>query len=121
MNAANVLPYGSFVHEVAQAGGVDQYKAAQKALLDAVKDNSFQKGVSAGKKQMMPWLVTVGVVSVCAIAREGYCAIKRRADRKKQAQIKREKDAEEAEKKLMETPLDEELVREIEQELGARD
>ena len=32
MNAENVIQYGKFAHEVAQHGGVDAYKAAQKAL-----------------------------------------------------------------------------------------
>ena len=116
MNADNVIPYGKFAHEVAQQGGVDAYKAAQKALLNTVKANSFQDGVAAGKQELVPWLIGLGLVALGSTAYEGYKFVKGKIDKKKHAKAQLSKNAEEAEKILTEVPLHEDIVKEIEEE-----
>ena len=115
MNADNVIPYGKFAHEVAQQGGVDAYKAAQKALLNTVKEKSFQDGVSAGKQELLPWLIGTGIVAAGASIYGGYTFIKGKIDKKKQAKAQLDKDAEEAERILAEMPLHEDIIKEIEE------
>ena len=117
MNAENVIPYGKFAHEVAQQGGVDAYKAAQKALLSTVKEKSFQDGVSAGQKGLIPWLVGTGLVAVGFAGYEGYKFVKGKIDKKKEAKAQLEKDAEEAEKILTEMPMHEDIINEIEDDI----
>ena len=119
MNAENVIPYGKFAHEVAQQGGVDAYKAAQKALLNTVKEKSFQDGVSAGKQELLPWLIVTGIIALGAPAYEGYKFLKGRLDKKKQAKEQLAKDAEaaEAEKILTEMPLHEDIIKEMEEDI----
>ena len=114
MNAENVIPYGQFAHEVALQGGVDAYKAAQKSLLNTVKENSFQDGVTAGKQELIPWLVGMGFVAACSLGYEGYKFVKGKVDKKKQAKAKMAKDAKEAEQILTEMPLHEDIINEIE-------
>lgn len=116
MSSDNVVPYGKFVHEVAQQGGVDAYKATQRALLDTVKKNSFQDGVSAGKQKLLPWLIGTGVISTVATFYGGYKFVKGKIDAKKMAKEQLAKDAEEAEEILIEMPLHEDIIKEIEEE-----
>ena len=116
MNAENVIPYGKFAHEVAQQGGVDAYKAAQKALLNTVKENSYQDGVSAGKQEILPWLIGTSIVAVGAVAYGGYSFVKDKIDKKKWAKAQLAKDAEEAERILTETPMHEDIIKEIEED-----
>ena len=116
MNAENVIQYGKFAHEVAQHGGVDAYKAAQKALLNIVKNKSFQDGVSAGKKELLPWLIGTGIWATGVTVYGGYKFVKGKIDEKKQAKVQLAKDAEEAEKILAEMPLHEDIIKEIEEE-----
>lgn len=116
MNAENVIPYGKFAHEVAQKGGVEAYKAAQKALLNTVKKKSFQDGVSAGKQELIPWLIGTGFLAVAATAYGGYMFVKGQIDKRKQAKAQLAKDAEEAEIILTEMPMHEDIVKEIEKE-----
>ena len=104
MNANNVIPYGELIHEVAQQGGVDAYKSAQEALLNTVKEKSFQDGVSAGKQELFPWLIGMGLVAISSLAYNGYKFIQEKIDKKKQAKEQLAKDAEEAERLLTETP-----------------
>ncbi len=72
MNAGNVIPYGNFVHEVAQYGGVAAYKASQKTLLNIVKEKSFHDGVIAGKQELFPWLIVTGTIALCSSIYAGY-------------------------------------------------
>ncbi|MBQ6407631.1 MAG: hypothetical protein IJJ64_06300 [Butyrivibrio sp.] len=117
MNAENVIPYGKFAHEVAQQGGVDAYKAAQKALLNTVKEKSFQDGVSAGQKGLIPWLVGTGLVAVGFAGYEGYKFVKGKIVKKKEAKAQLAKDAEEAEKILTDMPMHEDIIKEIEDDI----
>ena len=116
MNAENVIPYGKFAHEVAQQGGVDAYKAAQKALLNTVKEKSFSDGVSAGKQELLPWLIGMGIIAVGSTAYGGYKFVKGKIDKKKKAKAQLAKDAEEAERILTEMTLHEDIIKEIEEE-----
>ena len=111
MNAENVIPYGKFVHEVAQQGGVDAYKAAQKVLLNTVKENSYQDGVSAGKQELLPWLIGTSMMAAGTAACCGYFFIKDKIDKKKLAKAQLAKDAEEAESILTETPMNEDIIK----------
>ena len=112
MNAENVLPYGKFTHEVAQQGGVDAYKAAQKALLNTVKEKSFQDGVSAGKQELLPWLIGFGLFAIGTSAYGGYKLVKGKIDKKKCNKAQLAKEADEAEKTLISMPLHEDIINE---------
>ncbi len=116
MNAENVISYGKFVHEVAQQGGVDAYKAVQINLLNKVKEKSFSDGVSAGKRELFPWLIVLGSIIVGPIAYGGYKYVKGEIDKKKQSKAQLAKDAEEAERILTEGPLHEDIIKEMKKE-----
>lgn len=117
MNAENVVPYGKFIHEVAtEHGSVNAYKEAQKALLETVKKNSFKDGVSAGQKELIPWLIGTAVAAVGLAGYEGYKFIKKKMASNKAAKSQLEEDAKKAEEILIETPMDDELVDEIKKE-----
>lgn len=115
MNADNVVPYGKFAHEVDEKGGVEAYKAYQQTLLNTVKDNSFKNGFSAGKQELLPWLIVTGIAAVGGVAYGGYTYIKNKKDLKKEAKAKLEKDAKEAEKILVETPLHKDIIKKMEE------
>ena len=118
MNAENVTKYGKFNHEVAQQGGVDAYKAAQKELLNTIKEKSFQDGVSTGistgRKEAA--VACVGIAVVGGLIFAGYKYVKGKLYEKKDAKIQLEKDAEEAEQILTEEPLHEDIIKEIKEE-----
>ena len=116
MNANNVEPYGKLAHEVAQQGGVAAYKAAQKALLNTVKEKSFNDGVSAGKKELVPWLIVTGLVAISSSAYGGYKFFKNKHNKKKMSEKQLAKEAEEAEQILTEIPLHEDIISEIKEE-----
>lgn len=92
MNARNVEPYGKFAHEVALQGGVDAYKSAQKALLNTVKEKSFNDGVLAGKKELRPWLILPALVAISSSAYGGYKYFKGKLDKKKATEEQLTKD-----------------------------
>ena len=117
MNAENVIPYGKFNHEIAtQYGSVKAYKEAQKALLNTVKKNSFKNGYSAGQKELLPWLIGTGAVALGLAGYEVYKFAKAKVVAKKTAKEQLEEEAKKAEKILNETPMDEELIKEIKRE-----
>lgn len=117
MNAENVTPYGKFNHEIAtQYGSVKAFKEAQKALLNTVKKNSFENGYSAGQKELLPWLIGTGVVALGLTGYEVCKFVKTKVVAKKNAKAQIEEDAKKAEEILIETPMDEELIKEIKKE-----
>lgn len=116
MNANNVIPYGKLAHEVAQQGGVDAYKSAQKALLETVKEKSFQDGIAAGKHDLLPCLIATSIIAVSSSAYIGYSFVKHKINEKKQAKAQLSKEAEEAEQILTEIPLQDSILKEISEE-----
>lgn len=117
MNAENVIPYGKLNHEIAtQYGSVKAYKEAQKALLNAVKKNSFENGYSAGQKELLPWLIGTGAVALGLAGYEVYKFAKTKVVAKKTAKVQLEEEAKKAEEILIETPMDEELIKEMKKE-----
>ena len=117
MNAENVIPYGKFNHEIAtQYGSVKAFKEAQKALLNTVKKNSFENGYSAGQKELLPWLIGTGAVALGLAGYEVYKFAKTKVVAKKTAKAQLEEEAKKAEEILIETPMDEELIKEIKKE-----
>lgn len=117
MNRENVIPYGKFNHEIAtQYGSINAFKESQKALLNTVKNNSYEKGYSAGQKGLIPWLISTSVLAVGFAGYEGYKYIKTKLIAKKNAKIQLEEDARKAEEILIETPMDEDLIDEINKE-----
>lgn len=114
MNAENVIPYGKFNHEIAtQYGSVNAFKESQKALLNMVKKNSFENGYSAGKKELLPWVIGTGVVALSLAGYEVSRVIKTKLAAKKTAKAQLEEDAKKAEDILIETPMSEEIIKEI--------
>lgn len=117
MNAENVIPYGKFIHDIAmEYGSVDAFKESQRTLLNTVKKNSFENGYSAGQKELLPWLIGTGMVACGLAGYEGYKFIKTKIVAKKTAKAQLGEDAKKAEKILIETPMDEELIKEIKKE-----
>lgn len=117
MNAENVIPYGKFNHEIAtQYGSVKAFKESQKALLNTVKKNSFENGYSACQKELLPWLIGTGVVALGLAGYEVYKFTKTKIVAKKTAKAQLEEEAQKAEEILIETPMDEELIKEIKKE-----
>lgn len=117
MNAENVIPYGKFNHEIAtQYGSVKAFKEAQKALLNTVKKNSFESGYSAGQKELLPWLIGTGIVALGLTGYEVCKFAKTKVVAKKTAKAQLEEEAKKAEEILIESPMDEELIKEIKKE-----
>lgn len=117
MNAENVIPYGKLNHEIAtQYGSVKAYKEAQKALLNTVKKSSFENGYSAGQKELLPWLIGTGAVALGLAGYEVYKFAKTKVVAKKTAKAQLEEEAKKSEEILIETPMDEELIKEIQKE-----
>ena len=115
MNAENVIPYGKFNHEIAtQYGSVKAFKESQKAYLNTVKKNSFENGYSAGQKELFPWLIGTGALALGLAGYEVY----KFAVAKKIAKAQLEEEAKKAEEILIETPMDEEFIKEIKKENG---
>lgn len=101
MNANNVTPYGALVHEAASVGGVEAYKAAQQQLIDAVKRNSFNEGVEAGRNQLLPWLLISGVTAVGLGVKQFAPVVKKKFDSYREEREKLRKEAITAEKILV--------------------
>lgn len=94
MNADNVKPYGKLVHEAAEAGGVD-------AFCDAIENNGYLKGASDKEDELIPYLITMGIIAVGETAILCYKGIKslinRKSDKKASAELEAEKAREELE------------------------
>lgn len=119
MNAENVIPYGKFNHEIAtQYGSVNAFKESQKALLNTVKKNSFENGYSAGQKKLLPWLIGTGAIALGLAGYEVYKMVKPKVIAKKNTKVQFEEEARKAEEILIETPMAEELIKEIKKENG---